>query len=391
MSAENHKEPSMKPELSRRLFMGMTGVAALGATSAALKPAVAVAQSASTPKYGPAPGVAKLNANENPYGPSQAALTAMAEASAMGAYFVGDSVSRLKAMIGERFSLPPSQVSLSSGSSGVLTYFTLAKAKEGKILGTDLFWDTTTRAALRQGGELVRTAPTGDLGVDLDALYAAITPEVSMVQICNPNNPTGIALEPGKLRDFCIKASKKCTVLVDEAYNEITDDPAANTMVPLIREGHDVVVARTFSKIYGLAGMRVGYLLASEENTAKTANYSLGDYALNQAGVAAAVASFDDTAFLTFSKNRILEARQLIIDAATENGLRVAPSQTSFVYVDLGSLDAEAFRAAMAEQNVLIRGIYQDYTGWSRVSCGRLEHVQQYAAAMPRALETIGA
>jgi histidinol-phosphate aminotransferase len=383
----------MKPELSRRHFMGLTGAAALGATTAVLAPPAVRAQPGvgDALKYGPAPGVAKLNANENPYGPSKAALTAMAEASAMGAYYIGDSVPRLKAMIGERFGLPPSQVTLSSGSSGVLTYFTLAKAKEGKILGTDLFWDTTTRAALRQGGELLRTAPTNDLGVDLDALYAAITPEVSMVQICNPNNPTGMALDADTLRDFCVRASKKCTVLVDEAYNEITDDPAANTMVPLIRAGHDVVVARTFSKIYGLAGMRVGYLLASEENTAKTAIYSLGDYALNQAGVAAAVASFNDSAFLTYSKNRILEARALIVDAATENGLSVAPSQTSFVYVDLGSLDAEAFRAAMAQQNVLIRGIYQDYTGWSRVSCGRLEHVQQYAAAMPRALEAISA
>ncbi len=152
-----------------------------------------------------------------------------------------------------------------------------------------------------------------------------------------------------------------------------------------------MIVARTFSKIYGLAGMRVGYLLASEENTAKTAQYSLGDYALNQAGVAAAVASFNDTAFLKFSKDRILEARDLIVTAARQNGLSVAPSQTSFVYVDLGALNAEDFRAKMAEQNVLIRGIYQDYTGWSRVSCGRLEHVGQYAAAMPRALEAIGA
>ena len=385
----------MTSALSRRGFMGLTGAVAIGGT-AAFSGASAVSakpEQAATGDlhYGPAPGVAKLNANENPYGPSPGALAAMVDACSMGAYYAGGSpvTARLKSMISERFALPAAQVSLSAGSSGVLTYFAAAKAKEGKILGPDLFWDTTTRAALRQGGELTRTPATSDLSVDLDALYDAITPEVSLVQICNPNNPTGMIADATKLRDFCIRASKKCTVLIDEAYNEITDNPDGNSMIPLIREGHDVVIARTFSKIFGLAGMRIGYMLASEANTAKIARYSLGDYALNQAGVAAAVASFNDGEFLSFSKERILQARGVITDAARANGLSVAPSQTSFVYVNLGEINAETFRREMAKQNVLIRGIYQDYTGWSRVSCGRLEHVQQYAAAMPRALESI--
>ena len=134
----------------------------------------------------------------------------------MGAYYVGDSVARLKSLIGERFGIPSTQVSLSSGSSGVLTYFTLAKAKEGKILGADLFWDTTTRAALRQGGELIRTAPTSDLGLDLDALYAAITPEVAMVQICNPNNPTGTYVTSEELETFLETVPENVLVAVDE-------------------------------------------------------------------------------------------------------------------------------------------------------------------------------
>ncbi len=385
----------MQPELSRRRFFGLGGsalmigsVAPQVALGLATEPVVA---SGPASLYGPAPGVAKLNANENPYGPSRRALKAIGEASSSGAYYVGDSVQRLRHMIGERHGLPAAQISLSSGSSGVLTYLAQAKARTGKILGADLFWDTTTQAALRQGGELIRTPATQDLGVDLDALYAAIDADVAMVQICNPNNPTGMLLDPVKLRAFCIKASKKCTVLIDEAYNEITDDPERNSMVSLVREGHDVVVARTFSKIYGLAGMRVGYLMASEHNTALVGQYSLGDYSLNQAGVAAAVASYDDDRFLRFSKERIIEARTMIEAAARSHGLSTAPSQTSFVYVDLGALNAEDFRAAMAKQNVLIRGVYQDYTGWSRVSCGRIDDVAQYAAAMPRALESLQA
>lgn len=350
----------MTNQFSRRRFLGGSALVA-GATTASIIP-MAASQAATTAlKYGPAKGIAKLNANENPYGPSPDALKAMNAAASKGAYYVGESVPTLLPMIGERHGLKESQISLSSGSSGVLTYLAVAKAREGKILGPDLFWDTTTRAALRQGGEMKRIAKTADLAVDLDALYDAITPDVSMVQVCNPNNPTGMVVDAKKLKEFVIKASKKCTVLVDEAYNEITDDPESNSMIPLIKEGHDVFVARTFSKLYGLAG------------------------------VVAAVATYNDTKFLSMSKQKIVEARGIILDAVKKNGLIAAPSETSFVFVDLGNLNAEAFRGEMAKQNVLIRGIYQDYTNWSRVSCGRIDDVKQYAAAMPIALEKIGA
>ncbi|MEE4661957.1 MAG: histidinol-phosphate transaminase [Halieaceae bacterium] len=371
--------------LSRRAFIGAS-TATLGA--AALSPRLGLAAS---DLYGPAPGIAKLNANENPYGPSPNAVAAMKQAVTRGAYYADKSVKRLQDMLSEHFALPVSQITLSSGSSGALADLARAKLPQGKILGPDLFWDTTTRLALRQGGALVRTPKTADLGIDLDALYAAITDDVALVQICNPNNPTGMLLDAEELRAFCKKASQKCTVLIDEAYNEITDDPQGNSMVGLIREGYDVVVARTFSKVYGLAGLRVGYVMATPETTAALRNYGLGNYMLNQAGVAAAVASFDDTGFVAFSRARIHEAREMIVDAAQRNGLSTAPSQTSFVYVNLGDLNAEAFRREMAKRNVLIRGIYQDYTAWSRVSAGKLKDVAMYVDAMPQVLDALRA
>jgi len=382
--------------LSRRTFLG-SGSALAGAaiTSSIIPISAASASSVMRPKmapaYGPAREIAKLNANENPYGPSKAALEAMMEAAMQGAYYVGESVPRLLDMISERHGLTRDHISLSSGSSGVLTYLAVAKSKEGKILGPDLFWDTTTRAALKQGGEMKRVIKTRDLGLDLEALYAAITPDVSMVQNWNATNPTGMVADPKKLREFCIKAAKKCTVLVDEAYNEITDMPEENSMAPLVKSGHDVFVARTFSKIYGLAGMRVGYMIASPENLEQMNRYGLGNYAMNQAGVAAAVASYNDFDFLKYSKSKISEARGIILDAVKVNGLTAAPSQTSFVFVNLGKLNAEDFRQEMAKHNVHIRGIYQDYNQWSRVSCGKIYDVKQYAAAMPKVLEALKA
>lgn len=378
---------------SRRSFLGSSALVA-GAVSSNIVTMATASASTSAPKaplYGPAAGVAKLNANENPYGPSKPAIEAMVQASTKGAYYVGESVSRLLDMIAERHGITREHISLSSGSSGVLTYLAVEKSKQGKILGPDLFWDTTTRAAIRQGGELKRIAKTEDLSIDLDALYDAITPDVALVQICNPNNPTAMTVSAEALKQFVKKASKKCTVLVDEAYNEITKSPEENSMVPLVKEGYDVYVARTFSKIYGLAGMRVGYMIASPENSKTMQVYGLGNYAMNQAGIAAAVASYNDFAFLEMSKQRIVEARGMIVDAVNSNGLTAAPSETSFVFVNLGDLNAETFRQHMAEQSVLIRGIYQDYSHWSRVSCGLLPDVQKYVDALPKVLEKMKA
>jgi len=380
-------------QFNRRTFLGSSAaITGTLAAAGALQTPVAAANTAgtlagTTPVYGPASGVAKLNANENPYGPSKAALVQMYEASKMGAYYVGDSVATLKSMIAERNNVTPEHISLSSGSSGVLAYLAVAVSQQGKMLGPDLFWDTTAKVGVRQGGEIKRLPKTDDLGIDLDAMYAAITPDVALAHVTNPNNPTGSVLDTEELQTFCKKASKKTKVLLDEAYNELTDDPEANSMVGLINDGYDVLVARTFSKIYGLAGMRVGYMIASPENIELINRYGLGDYAMNQAGVAAAVASYNDWGFLEMSKSKILEARQMIEAALKTNGLSALPSETSFLLVNLGELDAEIFREKMAEQNVLIRGIYRDYTSWSRVSMGKLDAVQMYVDALPKALE----
>jgi histidinol-phosphate aminotransferase len=185
---------------------------------------------------------------------------------------------------------------------------------------------------------------------------------------------------------FTKRASKKALVLLDEAYNELTDDPEVNGMIPLVKQGYNVVVARTFSKIYGLAGMRVGYLIAAPEKIEMISQYALGDYSLNQAGVAAAVASYNDEPFLAYSKAKVVEAREIISAGLKANGLTALPSSTNFMFVNLGKRSAEDFRAAMAARNVLIRGIYRDYTQWSRVSMGVIKDVEQYVAALPAAL-----
>lgn len=383
----------MTVDLKRRGFL--VGAASVAAATSVLRPSLGWAKEHSkmtrlTPLYGPAPGIAKLNANENPYGPSKKALAAIQEASLSGSYYASESAMALRAMIAERNGVDPEFVAISSGSSGVLAATAINAAQSGNILGPDLFWDTTSMAVEHQDiAKIIRLPKDAGLEIDLDAMYAAIDDSISMVQVVNPNNPTGLLTDPAALKAFCVKAAKKATVLVDEAYNEVTDAPESNTMVGLVRDGHDVIVARTFSKIYGLAGMRIGYIIASPQTIENIGKYGIGSYGLNQAGLAAAIASYEDDAFMDASRAKIREAREMVYSALKENGLTGLPSQTNFIFADLGSLNAQTFREAMERENVLIRGIYRDYTNWSRVSMGRLEHVQMYVDALPKVLSQL--
>jgi len=149
-----------------------------------------------------------------------------------------------------------------------------------------------------------------------------------------------------------------------------------------------VIVCRTFSKIYGMAGMRVGYAITSEAN-AERIRQGLMSFGGNVSGLAAAIASYNDTAFLDSSRAAVAEGRQMIMAAVKAAGLTALPSQTNFVYVKVP--DADKVRKAMAERNVLIRGAYGDWTQYSRVSCGRIEDVKRYCDALPGVVDGLKA
>lgn len=340
----------------------------------------AAATAAVEPDFGPKIGQALLSRNENPYGPAPSALRAITETAKMGCYYNDRGLERLTAMIAERHQVAPAQVVVGEGSTEVLCAAALAWGRKGAILCPGLFWDTTVLYGERQGVKSIRVPMTADMGVDLTAMAAALDERVAMVQICNPNNPTGILIPPGDLKAFAAKVTPKATLLVDEAYIELTDQTEDNSMIDLVRSGADVIVCRTFSKIYGMAGLRVGYAITSEANAAIIRSHQMS-FGGNLGGLAAAIASYNDTPFLEKSRAAVTEARQMIIDAVAKAGLTALPSQTNFVFVAVP--DANALRDAMAAQGVAIRGAYGSQNGYSRVSTGKLEDIARYTAALP--------
>lgn len=366
-------------QISRRALIG----AASAGTALALATRAGAQTAAPAPRtlFGPGPGVAQLSRNENPYGPSPKAIEAMAAAAPKGSYYADVAADRLAAMIAERHGVTPAQVVIGSGSTEILSAIALAWKDKGAILCPGLFWDTTVLYAAKKGATVKRVPLKPDMSVDLDGMLAAIGPDVGMIHLCNPNNPTAMLIDGDAMRAFVAKVPPHIPILIDEAYNELTTRPDHSSVIGALKAHPNLIVARTFSKIYGMAGLRIGYALASEANAETMGSY-LMSFGGNSAGLAAAIASYDDTAFATFSKGRILEARGMILDAVKKAGLTAAPSETNFVFVKVA--DANAVQKAMAERNILIRGAYGEWNHWSRVSTGRIEDVKRYCEALPQ-------
>ena len=373
---------------NRRNFLAGAGIASgLGALPLSGLQAV-TSTPVVEPDFGPKIGQALLSRNENPFGPAPSAVRAVAETATMGCYYADRGLTKLRDMIAERHQVKPEMVVIGSGSTEILCAIALSWGREGAILCPDLFWDTTVLYGERQGAKSIRVPLDASMNVDLPAMAAAMSDEVSIVQICNPNNPTGVLIPAADLRAFAGQVAGKATLLVDEAYNELADAPEDNTLIDMVRDGADVIVCRTFSKIYGMAGMRVGYAITSEENARRIFGH-LMSFGGNVSGLAAAIASYNDTGFLDRSLAMVREGRQMILDAVATAGLTALPSQTNFVYVEVP--DANAVQAAMAERGISIRGAYGKWTQFSRVSTGKLEDVSRYAVALPEIIASLKA
>lgn len=335
------------------------------------------------PLFGPADGLALLSRNENPYGPAPSALKMIQSAAEKGAYYVNPEANMtLMKLIADRHGVAPEQIVITTGSGEALSALALIYGPKGPIVAPRLFWDTTALYAANLGlASITRIPLTADMEIDYAGIEAAITPETGMVQLCNPNNPTALTTPGSIIRPAVASMAAKTTVVVDEAYIELTDDEDAITCVPLVKEGKDVIVTRTFSKIFGMAGIRVGYTISSAETAEKIRSTAMSWAPCTS--VAAAIGCYDDAAFVSYSKSKIVEARQMVTTTLNTLGLPYLKSQTNFVYFQSGK-PANDLQKAMAAEQIAIRGQYMDYVPWSRVSMGKIEDVARFCKTLPK-------
>ncbi len=383
-------------DVSRRLLLAGSAGAALSGLAACTQSSQAEDKGAFTPEnskvenpylLGAPEGVALLSRNENPYGPSKSALKMLEYASSKGAYYTSQgAVMDLKKMIADKWGLTPDHVALTTGSGEALSAIAMIYGPKGPIVAPRLFWDTTALYAKRLGmAEIDRVPLTASMEVDLPGIEAKVTEATGLVQLCNPNNPTGLVTPADVIKPAVKRMAAKTTVIVDEAYMELADAPVESSCMDLVKEGHNVIVTRTFSKIYGMAGIRMGYAIAAPEVAQKIQMTAMSWSPCTS--YAAALGCYEDDKFIEFSKGKIVEARQMVMTTLDSLGLEYLPSQTNFVYFKSGK-EANDVQKAFAEKKISVRGQYMDYNEWTRVSMGFIEDVERFCKALP---EIVGA
>ena len=332
--------------------------------------------------------VAKLNANENPYGPSPKAVEAL-KAAAVGSNRYGwGQLSVLMDKISEKEGVPKDYLMMGPGSSDLLEKFALVLFMNGgTVLSADPSYMSLMNVARSVGAEWKGVPLKEDWSHDLDAMEAAISSDTKLVYICNPNNPTGTITGYKELYDFCSRVSEKVPVFIDEAYLDFVEGENGKSMVSLLNEGKNVIVARTFSKIHGMAGLRVGYVAALPETLKFIQKITRGGMGITNTSIYAAIASMDDTAFQVKSKKLNKQAREYTASTLKTMGFSPVPSHTSFMIFAQETMEGKAFLTKMSEQGIGVRSFEIYDKTWCRVSMGTMEEMQMFTSALGKVME----
>ena len=326
--------------------------------------------------------LAKLNANENPYGPSPKAIEALKGVADKGNRYAWKELFELVDKIAVKEGVSPKNIMMGPGSSDLLEKTAMVLfLNGGNVVSADPSYMSLIRVAEATGASWKAVPLKEDWSHDLSAMEAAIDKDTKLVYICNPNNPTGSMTDHEELVDFCSRVSEKVPVFVDEAYLGFLEDGAKKSMVSLINEGKDVIIARTFSKIHGMAGLRVGYIVAQEKTLEKIQRITRGGMGISYTSIYAALASMDDVAFQDMSRNKNEEAREYVYDSLKKSGYDYVPSSTSFIIFPI-AMDGKLFLEKMMEKKVGVRAFEIMGKNWCRVSMGTLDEMKIFTAAL---------
>ena len=326
--------------------------------------------------------LAKLNANENPYGPSLKTMEAIKKTASKGNRYGWKELFKLVDKIAVKERVDPKNIMMGPGSSDLLEKTAMVLfLNGGNVVSADPSYMSLIRVAEATGASWKAVPLKKDWSHDLDAMEAAIDGDTKLVYICNPNNPTGSMTDHNELLGFCSRVSEKVPVFVDEAYLDFLKDGDKMSMVSLINEGKDVIIARTFSKIHGMAGLRVGYVVAQEKTLDKIQKITRGGMGIAHTSIYAAMASMEDVEFQETSRTKNKEAREYVCTSLKRMGYDYVPSYTSFVIFPI-DMDGKVFLKKMLEKKVGVRAFEINGKNWCRVSLGTMDEMKIFTAAL---------
>ena len=395
--------------MSRRRFAHLFGA---GAAYAFARPQISLVAPllSAVPTATATVSVVRLSSNENPYGPSPMALKAMTDAFGLAWRYPDEHTDLLIESLAKINGVNRDQILLGDGSGEILKLcaeaftgpltanndrtVTLARPTRGGALqfrpgrGKMIVADPTFEAILNHANinqaEVVKVPLTGSFGHDLPKMLAAASE--GLIYICNPNNPTASITAKNEVRDFIAKAPPQTMILVDEAYFHYADSPDYETVIPLIKDYPNLIVARTFSKIYGMAGLRLGYCVAQPETIQRLRPHQTWD-SVNILALAAAIASLNDSDHLTNGRRMNSQTKTFLSGELESMGYKHVPSQANFLMIDVKQ-PVRPMIQALGQRGVQVGRLFPALPNHMRVTIGKRPEMETFLTAFRQVVGT---
>jgi len=332
--------------------------------------------------------IVKLASNENPFGIPESSKAAMAKAAAELGRYPDANGFELKAALAARYDVPADWITLGNGSNDILEIAAHAFVQQGEAVVFSQYSFAVYALATQGVGARAIVVPAVKYGHDLDAMAAAIDPDTRLVYVANPNNPTGTFIGAEAIEAFLNKVPSNVVVVLDEAYNEYLAPEYQFESANWVRKYPNLVVSRTFSKAYGLAGLRVGFAIAQPAVT-DLMNRIRQPFNVNSLAQAAAIAALNDKEFLAKGAENNAQGYKQLTAAFDELGLEYVPSFGNFVLVRVGDDDGAGARVnlSLLQQGVIVRpvGAY-GLPQWLRISIGLPQENAAFIEALKKTL-----
>jgi histidinol-phosphate aminotransferase len=368
----------MSTIVSRRRFAQLLGA---GAVLSVARPALSFAKPVvAAPPHVPATsGVVRLSSNENPYGPSPKALKAMNDVFNLACRYPDEHNDLLIDAIAKLNGVNHDQILLGDGSSEILQLCadTFTGPGRGNLVAADPTFEAILNNAAINGAEVVKVPLTPTFGHDLAKMTTAA--KQGLIYVCNPNNPTASITPKSEVREFIANAPRETMILVDEAYFHYADSPHYESVIPLIKDHPNLIVARTFSKIYGMAGLRCGYCVAQKETIGRMRPHQMWD-SVNIMALAAAIANLNDPDQVANSRRLTGEAKTFVISELDRMGYKQIPSQANFIMFDVKRPVVPLIKA-LKERNVHVGRLFPALPNHMRLTIGKKTEMETFLAA----------
>lgn len=336
------------------------------------------------PRETRAEGFIQLDSNENPYGPSPKAREAMTRSQRNAGRYPDSLQERMAAAVAKLHGVEPANVLLGCGSGEILRMADMAFLSPGKnVVVAEPTFEAVLSYARVTRAEPIKVPLTADFRHDLGRMAAACNERTGLLYICNPNNPTGTIVGRDELAALLLRVPKSAIVLVDEAYHHFVENPRYASAFELAGPEWripNLMVVRTFSKVYGMAGMRLGYTVSTKENIAAMREHALWSNA-NAAVLEGALASLSDTDHVAQQRKLLNDTRRWLCRELERDGRRYIPSEANFVMIDVGG-DVASVIPKFRERNILVGRKFSSLGNWLRISMGTQTEIEKFLSAL---------